>query len=185
MMNRNQRGPQTVATLVPLLLAILLISGCGCGKNSCFSESSELRANKRIAAAVTHSSAVALAALLKDVEKEDAGVELIRKYIAPIRFYEDHSGYFYVYTFDCVNIAHATQPDLPGKNLSDHKDTKGKYVIRELSAAARQGGGYVEFYWVKPGDVGEHRKLGYVEPIPGTEYFIGTGVYIPENISEE
>jgi signal transduction histidine kinase len=26
---------------------------------------------------------------------------------------------------------------------------------------------------------GEHRKLGYVEPIPGTNYWIGSGVYLP------
>jgi signal transduction histidine kinase len=42
-----------------------------------------------------------------------------------------------------------------------------------------KGGGYVEFYWVKPGFKTEFKKLGYVEPIPGTNYFIGTGVYLP------
>ncbi|MFA7711690.1 MAG: cache domain-containing protein, partial [Candidatus Neomarinimicrobiota bacterium] len=49
---------------------------------------------------------------------------------------------------------------------------------RELSAAAATGGGFVEFYWVKPGATGEKRKLGYVEPIKNTDYFIGTGVYM-------
>jgi len=164
------------------LAAILFLSGCchmkkdrpagKCGDG--------LETGKKIAAAATHVSAVGLGALLADVQEESARVEIIRKYIAPIRFYDDLSGYFYVYNFDCLNIAHATQKDLPGRNLADHQDVKGKYVIRELSAAAKRGGGYVEFYWVKPGDTGEKRKMGYVEPIPGTEYFIGTGVYIPE-----
>jgi len=81
--------------------------------------------------------------------------------------------------YNCVNIAHATQKDLQGKNLFDYKDTKGKYVIRELADAAKKGGGMVEYYWIKPGSKGELKKLGYVEPIPGTNYFIGTGVYLP------
>ena len=139
-----------------------------------------LTASKEVAVAVVHSSAAALGNLLKDVKDESARIELIRKYIAPIRFYEDNSGYFYVYNYNCVNIAHATQKDIQGKNLYNHQDTKGKYVIRELSAAAKKGGGFVEYCWVKPGDTGEHRKLGYVEPIPGTDYFIGSGVYLPE-----
>ena len=105
---------------------------------------------------------------------------MIRAFIAPIRFYPDKSGYFYVYDFNCINIAHATQKNLPGKNLKNHQDTRKNFVIRELCAAAKKGGGFVEYYWVKPGEKGEHRKLGYVEAIPNTPYFIGTGVYLEE-----
>ena len=71
-----------------------------------------------------------------------------------------------------------------GKDLSNYQDSRGKYVIRELSAAAMKGGGFVEYYWIKPGSTGEFRKLGYVEPIPNTTYFIGSGVYLPEYLQE-
>ena len=134
---------------------------------------------KEAAQTITHGVAVGLGEVLKTVKGEKERIELIRAFIAPVRFYPDQSGYFYVYNFTCVNIAHATQKDLVGKNLYDYKDGKGKYVIRELSAAAKKGGGFVEYFWVKPGVQGEVRKLGYVEPIPGTNYFIGTGVYLP------
>jgi len=167
--------------LVAAWAGMFLPGCCGAAKPAGLGESDALQTNKQIAASVTHRASLAIVGLVKDVSDENALIDLIRKFIAPVRFYDDNSGYFYVYNYDCVNIAHATQKDLPGKNLTDHKDTKGKFVIRELSAAAKQGGGYVEFYWVKPGDVGEHRKLGYVEPIPNTDYFIGTGVYIPES----
>jgi len=133
---------------------------------------------KDMAKTVTHISAAGLGEILKGVKNEKERVEMIRSFIRPIRFYPDKSGYFYVYDYSCLNIAHATQKDLPGKNLYDHKDVKGKFVIRELSAAAKKGGGFVEFYWVKPGSKNEFSKLGYVEPIPGTNYFIGTGVYL-------
>ncbi|MDY6915135.1 MAG: cache domain-containing protein [Candidatus Cloacimonadota bacterium] len=75
----------------------------------------------------------------------------MRDFVKLIRFYPDKTCYFYVYDIDCNNIAHATQPDLVGKNLYDHQDTKGKYVIRELSKNVQAGGGFVEFYWPKIG----------------------------------
>lgn len=140
------------------------------GKTECY---------KEIAKTMVHGTAAGLAEALKGIKNEKERIELIRAFIGPVRFYPDNSGYFYVYDYNCVNIAHAIQKDLQGKNLYDYKDTKGKFVIRELSASAKKGGGVVEFYWVKPGSKVEARKMGYVEPIPGTNYFIGTGVYLP------
>ncbi len=124
-----------------------------------------------------HCTAVGLGAICNVQENAEQRVSLIRSFIDPIRFYPDNSGYFYVYDYNCVNIAHATQKDLVGKNLYDYQDCKGKYVIRELAAMAKKGGGFVSYHWVKPGSEGEQLKMGYVEPIPGTDYFIGTGVY--------
>lgn len=134
---------------------------------------------KDTAKVMTHSFAAALGGALANVKNEKDRAALIRSFIAPVRFYADNSGYFYVYDSKCVNIAHAAQKDLQGKNLYDYKDTKVKYVIRALLEAAKKGGGFVDFYWVKPGSKTEAPKLGYVEPIPGTDYFIGTGVYLP------
>jgi len=138
----------------------------------------DVERNKEIAQTIINSTATGLGAVLKDMKGEKERLDLIRSFIDPIRFYPDKSGYFYVYDDDCVNVAHATQKDLVGKNLYDYKDCKGKFVIRELAEAAKKGGGFVEYFWVKPGLEGEHRKIGYVEPIPYTEYFIGTGVYL-------
>jgi len=138
----------------------------------------DVERNKDIAQTIINSTATGLGAVLKDIREEKDRLQIIRSFIDPIRFYPDKSGYFYVYDYDCVNIAHATQKDLVGKNLRDYKDCKGKFVIRELAKAAQKGGGFVEYFWVKPGLEGEHRKIGYVEPIPNTEYFIGTGVYL-------
>lgn len=134
---------------------------------------------KDVARVMTHSFAVALGGALANVKSEKDRVGLVRSFIAPVRFYADNSGYFYVYDSKCVNIAHAVQKDLQGKNLYDYKDAKGKYVIRALLDAAKKGGGFVDFYWVRPGSTEQAPKLGYVEAIPGTDYFIGTGVYLP------
>lgn len=166
--------------LILLVLPLLLLA---CEKNDDTESSTydtELAANKKTAKAVVHSSAVGLGEILKTLPDSAAKVLAIRTYIDSIRYYDDNSGYFYVYNFQCVCLAHATQKGLLEQNLYNYQDCKGKYVIRELSAAAANGGGFVEFYWVKPGETGEKLKIGYVEPIPGTNFFIGSGVYVPE-----
>ena len=139
-----------------------------------------LERNKDIAQINLHSTATRLGEDLKNIKGEKKRINLIRSFIDPIRFYPDKSGYFYVYDYNCVNMAHATQKQLVEKDLRNYRDCKGKFVIRELAEAAKKGGGFVEYYWVKPGIKGEHKKIGYVEPIPNTEYFIGTGVYLAE-----
>lgn len=142
------------------------------------SSEEELEWNKQIAVAYVHSYAISIGEAVTDMKDDSTKIRYIRRAIDPISFYPDSSGYFYVYDFNCVNIAHARQKDLQGKNLYNYTDSRGKFVIRELAAKAQSGGGYVEYYWIKPGDTGEKKKLGYVEPIPHTTYFIGSGVYL-------
>lgn len=137
-----------------------------------------LKIRKKAAILAVNLAAQGLGGQCALISNQKKWIRLIRAFVDPIRFYPDRSGYFYVYNYNCVNIAHATQKNLVGKDLSDFKDEKGKFVIRELVKAARGGGGFVEYYWIKPGVDGEHLKIGYVEPIPGTNYFIGTGVYL-------
>lgn len=169
-------------TLFILLLSFMVLVSFPCSSwasNDGDAKSAPMEGYKEIARTMVHGVAAGLGSAIANVKKESKRIELIRSFIAPIRFYPDNSGYFYVYDSKCVNIAHATQKDLQGKNLYDYKDVKGKYVIRALSEASKKGGGFVDFYWVKPGSKEESPKLGYVEPIPGTDYFIGTGVYLP------
>ncbi len=141
-----------------------------------------LASNKNIAKICVSNAAAGLGAIAGDFGDNEEFIDLIRSFVEPIRFYPDRLGYFYVYGYDCVNIAHPVQPELVGKDLCDYQDAKGEYVIRKLSEAAQSGGGFVEYYWAKPDEKGEYKKLGYVEPIPNTDYFIGTGVYLPEMV---
>ncbi len=159
-----------------LIFGLILSAGiAGCEKDS---DEENLERNKEIAVAYVHSYAISIGEAVIEMKDDSTRINYIRRAIDLIRFYPDSSGYFYVYDYNCLNIAHARQKDIQGTSLYDFTDTKGKYVIRELSNMAKIGGGYVEFYWIKPGDEGEKKKLGYVEPIPNTDYFIGTGVYL-------
>lgn len=155
-----------------LISALAFAVGC----NKC--EDDSLEWNKQIAVAYVHSYALSIGEAVIEMPDDSTRIAYIRRAIHPVWFYPDSSGYLFVYDYNGLNIAHTGQPHLEGQNLWDHQDTRGKYVVREFSATAMSGGGYVEYYWIKPGETGEKPKLGYVEPIPNTTYWIGAGVYL-------
>ena len=156
-------------------LTVLIMGFVSCGQGSATLSIEE--SNNRLVLSSVHVAAVGLGEILKDVKDENQRIETIRNFIDPIRFFEDKSGYFYVYDYNCVNVAHAVDKTLLGKDLTDFQDTKGRFAVRELSALAKNGGGFLPFYYTHPQTKEDQRKIGYVEPIPGTDYFIGTGYY--------
>ncbi|MBU2554837.1 MAG: cache domain-containing protein [Bacteroidetes bacterium] len=107
-------------------------------------------------------------------------VACTRQLIDHVRFFDDQSGYFFVYDFNCNNVAHAIQKNLQGQNLYNYQDSKGNYVIRELLAIARNqpSGGTYEYWWNNPVSGKEEPKLAFVIKIPGIDYFIGSGIYL-------
>jgi methyl-accepting chemotaxis protein len=64
-----------------------------------------------------------------------------------------------------------------GKNLIGLKDPKGVPFIRQLVEQARAGGGFVNYLFEKPGQ-GLQPKIAYAVVIPGTDFLVGTGVYL-------
>ncbi len=122
--------------------------------------------------------AVALASVTKDVQDEKKVYEAFQIQIREARFLPDRSGYYFIYKVGGTVFVHAAQPELEGKNLINFKDPEGKLLIQELDAVAR-GGGYVDYWWQKPGK-GLRPKLSYARMIPGTGYWIGTGVYVDD-----
>jgi signal transduction histidine kinase len=91
--------------------------------------------------------------------------------------------YVFVDTPDGTELVNAAQPSLEGKNIIDLKDVKGKAVVQEcIAAAMKDGSGWVEYDWYKPGDNTPARKLAYVRKVQsGHEtYIVGSGVYLEE-----
>jgi methyl-accepting chemotaxis protein len=124
----------------------------------------------------TMTIAETLGALLRDEPDPARRVEMIRAAVDPIRFEADKSGYFFVYE-GTVNVALPTSKDKQGTDLGGLKDKSGVYFVRQMAELASRGGGFVQYVWPKPG-AGEQPKLSYAVSIPGTPYWIGTGVYI-------
>ena len=134
--------------------------------------------SKEIAITVVHNFAVSLGNVLKDITDSSARVEIAQKLVDPVRFYKDGSGYFYIDTFDGWNIAHGITQEMQGKKFWDYQVARGTFVFRELTKLAKSGGGFLEYYWFDPATQKQEKKMGYVEPVPGTKWYIGDGVYL-------
>jgi methyl-accepting chemotaxis protein len=124
----------------------------------------------------SHTIAVTLGHAVEGLTDGKEKIEIIRKLIDDIRFESDKSGYFFVYNITTV-AALPPKKELQGKDLAGTKDKNGVYLVRDLNKAARNGGGFVEYVWPKPG-AGDTPKLSYAEMIPGTDMWVGTGVYL-------
>ena len=124
----------------------------------------------------SHSIALTVGHAISEVQNEEEKIEVVRKLIDDIRFEQDKSGYFFVYK-NTTCVALPPKKSAQGTEMGDTKDKNGVYLIRELRDAAQNGGGFVQYIWPKPG-AGDVPKLSYAEMIPGTEMWIGTGVYL-------
>lgn len=89
-------------------------------------------------------------------------------------------GYFFVYDYDGINIAHPRKPELEGSNLFNFQDDNGKYLIRELIKQAKQGGGYTRYLWDKPSGGKSVEKMSYSIGLEKWRWMIGTGLYIDD-----
>ena len=124
----------------------------------------------------THTMAATLGALIDPNKSTDENDEVLRKAIDQTRFESDKSGYFFVYR-GTVCVVQPVSKDRVGKDLANTADPNGVKFISELNKKAHQGGGYVYYVREKPGG-GSIPKISYSEMIPGTDCWIGTGVYI-------
>jgi len=124
----------------------------------------------------TISLANALAEQLKSIPDKESQISAIRAAINLTRYESDKSGYFFVYENTTV-VALPPAPEKQGKDLGSAKDSNGVQFVSDMNKAAHNGGGFVQYIWPKP-NAGTLPKISYATMIPGTEFWIGTGIYI-------
>ena len=102
-------------------------------------------------------------------------LEILRQ----LRFDDSGSvGYFFVYDRQGVNIMHAANPSLEGRNLMGLVDPNGVEVIRGLWESARDRSGYLYYHWKNPETGETSPKLGYAEELSKWGLMLGTGFWI-------
>jgi len=107
-------------------------------------------------------------------EAKLTGANLLRD----LRYEKD--GYFWADTSEGVNVVHLVKAT-EGKNRIDIVDTNGKAFIREILEKGKlPGGGYTDFWFVKPGTTVAAQKRGYSLEFKPFGWVIGTGNYIDD-----
>ncbi|MBI9097704.1 MAG: methyl-accepting chemotaxis protein [Spirochaetaceae bacterium] len=107
--------------------------------------------------------------------------------------YSEGSGYFWIN--DTASpypkmVMHPIIPDLDGTVLDDPKydcafgkDQNLFQAFVEVTGTSADSGGFVDYYWPKPGEDGlsqDQPKLSYVRLFEPWQWIIGTGVYIDD-----
>lgn len=91
--------------------------------------------------------------------------------------------YIFAYDYNGTVLAWPYRPDLIGKNRIDDTDPMGRHHIRAMAGAAKEGGGMVDYYSVKPATNRTELKISYVMDIDGT-WFIGSGRYMEPGMTD-
>ncbi|SGY93366.1 Hypothetical methyl-accepting chemotaxis protein [Moritella viscosa] len=104
----------------------------------------------------------------------------VRDILKHARYGDNNLSYFFIYDSKGINIADASNEKNQGQNRFSLKDKNGVLLIQELIKASQSGGGFVEYVYPKPGTDTLQPKLSYSAPITGTDWFIGTGVYVDD-----
>jgi methyl-accepting chemotaxis protein len=89
--------------------------------------------------------------------------------------------YFWINDTAPRMVSHPTKPEMNGTDLSNFKDSNGKTLYVEMVDRVRkEGSGYVDYYFSRPGFDQPQPKLSYVVGFAPWNWVIGTGVYISD-----
>jgi cytochrome c len=121
------------------------------------------------------------------VQKVNEAVALIQKKgEAAFDTFRDKKGpfvwkgsYLFVQDIDGNMLMHPYNRRLEGRNMMGVKDARGKLFTAEQVAIAKSpsGQGWVDYWWVKPGEKTASPKVSFIERVPGTKYFVGAGIF--------
>lgn len=94
--------------------------------------------------------------------------------------YEERE-YFWINDTHPYMVMHPTNPKLNNTDISKVKDPNGKTLFSEMATlAARDGHGFVDYYWPKPGSDTPVPKISFVKLHPAWNWVVGSGIYIDD-----
>jgi methyl-accepting chemotaxis protein len=118
-------------------------------------------------------------ASVRDHSSDDLARKTAAARISKLRYGD--GDYFWINDLGPRMIMHPAKPELNGQDLTDNKDPNGKRLFVEfVNVVKKQGSGFVDYQWPKPGKDAPQPKLSYVTGFEPWGWIIGTGVYIDD-----
>jgi len=122
-----------------------------------------------------------MVAAYKNAKSQGKSDEAIKKELFKLAndvvFFQDKSGYIFIYDYEGVVLMHPKKPNLVGKNLWDLEDSNGLKMIQKLIENAKKGGDFLNFGWVKTKDKPPVDKIGYSTAFEPYSWMMGSGIY--------
>lgn len=184
MTSLKSRTKLLLLTVIPLILitALMTIVNNWSGRNALEQELSQYReqliASHKAELKAYLMMGVTTVQSLYESDRNGENKEAAKTLLKAMRF--DTDGYFFAYDSQGINILHAINPSLEGKNLYSMKDDNGVEVIAGLIRSSKSGDGFLNFSWHKPTIDAQAPKLGYAEYLPKWDWVLGTGIYIDD-----
>jgi methyl-accepting chemotaxis protein len=99
--------------------------------------------------------------------------------LAAMRYGKD--GYISVNDSQPVMLMHPFKPEMVGKNLGQFVDPAGNHLFTDIvTAGNREGGGFVDYLWAKPGNDKPVAKTSYSLHFVPWDWYIVTGMYMDD-----
>ena len=93
----------------------------------------------------------------------------------------EENDYFWINDMGPTMVMHPFKPELDGQDLSAFKDPNGKHLFVEMADVVRkQGAGFVDYLWPKPGFNEPVPKISYVKGFAPWGWVIGSGIYLDD-----
>jgi methyl-accepting chemotaxis protein len=93
----------------------------------------------------------------------------------------ESNDYFWINDMTPRMVMHPMKPQLNGKDISGSKDPNGKQLFVEMvKVCQKDGAGFVDYLWPKPGADEPQPKISYVKLFPAWQWVIGSGIYIDD-----
>ena len=93
----------------------------------------------------------------------------------------DKVEYFWINDMHPVSVMHPIKPELEGKDQTGNIDKTGKALYVEFVKTVKaSGGGFVDYYWTKPGSDAVVPKISYVKGFEPWGWVVGSGIYIDD-----
>ncbi len=91
------------------------------------------------------------------------------------------SNYFWINDLQPRMVMHPIKPEMDGQDLATIRDPRGKPLFLEMvSIARKQGAGFVDYVWDKPGAREPVGKVSYVKLMPEWGWVVGGGLYLDD-----
>ena len=162
-------GSAVVAMLV--LVAILMVSERGLILQE--RQASVRQAVETAHGVIAHFHAQASKGAITEDEAKQRAMAAVRA----LRY--SGNEYFWINDMQPKVVMHPIVADLEGKDQSQRKDPTGKYLYMEfVKVVQKDGAGFVDYLWPKPGSDVPVEKAAYVKGFAPWGWIVGSGVYV-------
>lgn len=135
-----------------------------------------------VESAVTLSSHYAAEVKKNNLTSKDAKKQALEN-INQLRF--ENGNYVFITDTEGIMVLHPAKPELQGKDVMQMQDPNGVYIFKSTtSISKKEGSGFVEYVWPKPGVQKPVGKITYVKLFQPWGWVLGTGVYL-DDINKE